>query len=103
MLSRALATANHYPPVDVLESVSRLIRNICTEAEIEIVSEARDLLALYRKNEDLINIGAYVKNSNPRIDQAIAKHPQLTNFLKQPGDRLSTREEAFTRLKEALR
>jgi len=103
VLSRALATANLYPPIDVLESVSRLIRNICTPEEIESVSQARDLLALYRKNEDLINIGAYVKNSNPRIDLAIAKHPLLTEFLRQPSDSLSPREETLARLKEVLR
>jgi flagellum-specific ATP synthase len=95
VLSRKLANANHFPAVDVLRSVSRLDRAVCTEEEMSLISEARDLLALYRHNEDLINVGAYVKNSNPRIDLAIEKYPGVENFLKQRYDDLQTREDAF--------
>ncbi len=90
VLTRALATANHFPAIDVLESVSRLIRDISSPEEVEVVSKARDLLALYRKNEDLINIGAYVKGSSPRIDLAIEKQEALNTFLRQNvGEQLS--------------
>jgi flagellar biosynthesis/type III secretory pathway ATPase len=67
---------------------------------MSLISEARDLLALYRHNEDLINVGAYVKNSNPRIDLAIEKYPGVENFLKQRYDDLQTREDAFRKLSE---
>ena len=99
VLSRKLANANHFPAVDVLRSVSRLDRAVCTEEEMALISEARDLLALYRHNEDLINVGAYVKNSNPRIDLAIDKFPRVENFLKQRYDQLHTRDEAFSLLR----
>ena len=59
VLSRKLANANHFPAVDVLRSVSRLDRAVCTQEEIDMISEARDLLSVYHQNEDLINVGAY--------------------------------------------
>ena len=67
VLSRKLANANHFPAVDALRSVSRLDRAVCTDDEIKLISEARDLLSVYRQNEDLINVGAYAKNSNPKL------------------------------------
>ena len=54
---------------------------MCSEDEIKLISEARDLLSVYRQNEDLINVGAYVKNSNPKIDRAIEKYGLLESFL----------------------
>ena len=98
VLSRKLANANHFPAVDVLSSVSRLDRAVCSEEEINLISEARDLLSIYQQNEDLINVGAYVKNSNPKIDRAIEKIDSVEAFLKQRYDVLSTRKEAFTNL-----
>jgi flagellum-specific ATP synthase len=83
VLSRALATANHFPAVDVLESISRLTRELMTEAELATIGAARDLLALFRKNEDLVNIGAYVKGSNARLDRAVERQPALVHFLRQ--------------------
>ena len=102
VLDRNLATANHYPAIEVLESVSRLIRDICTEEEVSMIGEARDLLSIYRKNEDLINIGAYTPKSNPKIDRAIAKYPALMTLLRQrPGERVG-REETFQQLRAIL-
>ena len=98
VLSRKLANANHFPAVDVLSSVSRLDRAVCSEDEMALISEARDLMSVYHQNEDLINVGAYVKNSNPKIDRAIEKFEPLENFLKQRYDILSTRSEAFSQL-----
>jgi flagellum-specific ATP synthase len=102
VLSRNLATANHYPAVDVLESVSRLIRNVCNEEQQNMVSQARDLLALYRRNEDLINIGAYAKGSNPKIDLAIRKFDVINQFLRQHQNDLVKREQSFASLKTSL-
>ncbi|RME69293.1 MAG: FliI/YscN family ATPase [Verrucomicrobia bacterium] len=103
VLSRALATANQFPAVDVLESVSRLSRDICTEEEWALISEARDLLAVYRHNEDLINLGAYTRGTNARIDRAIALHDRLMDFLRQRPDEFTSRADSFARLGEILR
>jgi len=102
VLSRALATANHFPAIDVLESVSRLVRDISTPEELEAASNARDLLALYRKNEDLINIGAYVKGTNPRLDLAIARHEALQQFMRQPVEEQAPRAASVEKLAHIL-
>ncbi len=102
MLSRSLANSNHYPAIDVLESVSRLSRDICTAEEIELAGRAREHLALYRRNEDLISIGAYQKGSSAGIDQAIALQEQLRMFLRQGVRELTPRAEGFARLKAIL-
>jgi flagellum-specific ATP synthase len=102
VLSRALAQANHYPAVDVLQSVSRLSRSVCTNGQLEIVSAARDLMALYRKNEDLINIGAYPRGSNPRLDRSIDKNEPITQFLRQKAEELFKRDHSFALLAKAM-
>ena len=83
VLTRELATQNHYPAIDVLESVSRLNRDLLPPEKIKLTAAGREHLAVYRKNQDLINIGAYPAGSNPAIDQAIALHGPLTQFLRQ--------------------
>ena len=83
VLSRQLATENHYPAVDVLESVSRLNRDLTTTKNQELAGQARNLLALLRKNQDLINIGAYVPGSNPEIDRGLTLQKPLRDFLRQ--------------------
>jgi flagellar biosynthesis/type III secretory pathway ATPase len=102
VLSRKLANANHFPAIDVLQSVSRLDRAVCSESEIATISEARDLLSVYKQNEDLINVGAYIKKSNPKIDRAIEKFDRVQTFLKQRYDQVSSRETAFGQLAEIL-
>ena len=103
VLSRKLANANHFPAVDVLSSVSRLDRSVCNEEELSLISQARDLLSTYHQNEDMINVGAYVKNSNPKIDLAIDKFTGIQDFLRQRFDALSKRENAFSDLRTVLR
>jgi len=98
VLSRALATANHFPAVDVLESVSRVVREVCSPSELDVTGRARDLLAIYRKNEDVITIGAYVKGSNARVDAAIDRQPRIKDFLRQGIDERWTRGDSFTQL-----
>jgi len=83
VLSRDLATQNHYPAIDVLESVSRLNRDLLAPAQLSLTATAREDLAVYRKNQDLINIGAYPAGSSPAIDRAIALHDPLNRFLRQ--------------------
>jgi flagellum-specific ATP synthase len=102
VLSRHLAHFNHYPAIDVLESVSRLTRDVCAPDEVALTGRAREHLAMYRKNEDLVSIGAYHKGTNPALDQAIALHEPLRGFLRQPTHELAPRDETFSRLKGIL-
>ena len=102
VLSRSLANFNHYPPIDVLESVSRLNRDICRPEEVELAARAREHLALYRKNEDLVSIGAYQKGANPALDQAIALQEPLRQVLRQGVQEQSARADSFARLKQIL-
>jgi len=83
VLTRELATQNHYPAIDVLESVSRLVRDLTTPVQQELAGAAREMMAIYRKNQDLIHIGAYPAGSNTAIDQAIQLHEPLRQFLRQ--------------------
>lgn len=83
VLSRKLAHKNHYPAIDVLSSISRIMNQIVPAENREISQKARELLAVYAEAEDLINIGAYSKGSNPKIDEAIGKIDELNGFLKQ--------------------
>lgn len=82
-LSRDLATRNHYPAVDVLESVSRCMIDVTPPRHQELAAAIRQVLATYRDAEDLINIGAYIEGSNPDIDHAIAVAPHINQFLRQ--------------------
>ena len=102
VLTRALATANHFPAIDVLESVSRLVRDISSEDDLLAAANARDLLALYRKNEDLINIGAYVKGSTPRLDQAIQKREAIVRFLRQNVEEIVPRATSLEQFRALL-
>jgi flagellum-specific ATP synthase len=83
VLSRDLATRNHYPCIDVLNSVSRLFSELADPKHRTSAGKLRELLAAYKKAEDLINIGAYVKGSNPVIDRAVEKVDAINSFLRQ--------------------
>lgn len=83
MLSRDLAAENHYPAIDVLHSVSRLINQLAEPAHLRAAGLLREALAVYEEAKDLVNIGAYVSGSNPRIDAALALLPHIRAFLRQ--------------------
>ncbi len=83
VLSRGLAHKGHYPAIDVLQSVSRVMPNIVSEDHMGIAREFNDLFATYKNSEDLINIGAYERGSNPKIDYAIERIDFLNGFLRQ--------------------
>jgi len=82
-LSRELANQNHFPAVDVLASVSRLFTQINSRAHRDAAGKIRDLMAAYKKSEDLINIGAYAAGSNPRLDLAIKLKADIDALLRQ--------------------
>ncbi len=86
VLSRALASANHYPAIDVLSSISRVMRDIVTPEHYDHAGFVKNKLAVYRDAQDLINIGAYKKGSNPDIDEAIALNGTIDGFLRQAVD-----------------
>jgi flagellum-specific ATP synthase len=102
VLSRHLAHFNHYPAIDVLESVSRLTRDICTPEEVAHTAAAREHLALYRKNEDLVAIGAYQKGNNPALDRAISLQDPLKQFLRQGVHEFSARPDSFAKIKSIV-
>lgn len=83
VLSRAMAAKNHYPAIDVLNSISRLMSEIADDNHKQAASFARDLMATYKNSEDLINIGAYVKGSNKKIDLSIQYNDEIAAYLKQ--------------------
>jgi flagellum-specific ATP synthase len=100
VLSRELATQNHYPAIEVLESISRLTRDLLTPPQLELAARAREHLAVYRKNQDLIQIGAYPAGSNPAIDEAVRLHEPLRRFLQQPVDQGVTVANSWSLLAE---
>jgi len=83
ILSRAIAQRNHYPPIDILGSVSRVMPEIVTPEHFQDFGTIKNLLAVYKEAEDLINIGAYKQGANPEIDRAVELHAPLAIFLKQ--------------------
>lgn len=102
VLTRALAMKNHYPAIDVLRSISRLMTEVVTREHIELAGKMRNLMATYENYADLISIGAYKRGSNPEVDMAIKYHDRIENFLKQWVDDKFDAEETYELMKEAL-
>ncbi len=100
VLSRELAWRNHYPCIDVLASVSRLISDLVPQSYLQKAGKIREWLSTYRKAEDMINIGAYVKGSNPKIDLALRKIDAVNAFLIQRSDERVGLENAFSGVEE---
>lgn len=102
VLSRALAARNHFPAIDVLNSASRVMRDIASPRHLELSGKARNVLANYSEAEDLINIGAYAKGSNPKIDYAISKIDAINDFLKQNFNETTTLKNSLEQLGSVL-
>ena len=100
ILSRSLAAKNHYPAIEVMNSVSRIMSNLVSDEHKEAAGKLREVLARYTEAEDLINIGAYVKGSNPKIDNAIAKIDAVNAFLRQGTFEQITFEDMLAQLLE---
>jgi flagellum-specific ATP synthase len=86
VLNRKIANRNHYPAIDVLASVSRVMGDIINKEHSSAAKFIKRVMAVYADAEDLINIGAYVKGSNAEIDEAIEKHNAVNAFLTQGTD-----------------
>ncbi|MBI2838933.1 MAG: FliI/YscN family ATPase [Acidobacteria bacterium] len=100
VLSRDLAGRNHYPSIDMLPSISRLMPDIASPEQKRAAGKVRDLLSALRKAEDLINIGAYVKGSNPKIDEALQKIDAINSYLCQDVETRVNHQQAVAQLLE---
>ena len=98
VLDRRLAAQNHYPPISVLDSLSRLLTAVCVPEHLQKIQKLRRLLAAYAASEDLIRVGAYQKGVDPILDKAIEVIPALNLFLQQSKDEKSTFEQGRARL-----
>lgn len=99
ILSRKLGHKNHYPAIDVLQSISRVMSAVATKEHKQLASKLKSTLATYTEAEDLINIGAYKAGSNPEIDEAIQKNAAINGFLRQGTDEKFTFEETVEQLR----
>ena len=102
VLSRELASQNHYPAIDVLESVSRVMRDIVSKEQLEAAARIRSVLATYKSAEDLISIGAYVKGSNPRVDEALRRLDAVQGFLRQQREETAPWPDTLQKMKGFL-
>jgi flagellum-specific ATP synthase len=100
MLNRRLAHQNHYPAIDVLQSISRCMSQIVNKEHKTLAGKLKNVLATYNEAEDLINIGAYKSGSNPNIDYAISKIDKVNEFLMQDVDEKFDYEQAVDMLRE---
>jgi len=101
-LSRDLASRNHFPAVDVLESVSRVMKDVVDDDHLENANQLKKLLADYKEAEDLISIGAYEQGSNPKVDRAINKIDRINDFLTQRIEEKVSFEETKKRLAQII-
>ncbi len=100
ILSRQLGAEGHYPAIDVLQSVSRLASRLSTPEQKSAAQKIREAMATYERAEDLINLGAYVGGSNPKLDAAIRSRAQVLDFLKQDAAVNARFEETLARMQE---
>jgi flagellum-specific ATP synthase len=101
VLSRKLAARHHYPSVDILKSVSRVMPDVISSGHYRAAAQIKEWLATYEDAEDLISIGAYAAGTRPVVDNAIERMPHITDFLKQSVDDVcsfTTTENRITEL-----
>ena len=103
MLSRKFVHKNHYPAIDVLQSISRVMNQVITSDHKEAAGRLKNVLATYEEAEDIINIGAYKKGSNPDIDYAILKISEVNEFLTQEIDDKLEFDDEIHMLKEIFK
>ena len=103
ILSRKVAAKNHYPAIEILESVSRLMSEIADKKHKDNAAKLRNLLSVYNANYDLVSIGAYKKGTNPALDEAIRKIDKINAFLQQKTDEAFSFDETLKLLEEAVK
>ncbi len=102
ILSRKLAAQNHFPAIDILDSVSRCMIDIVSSEHLQAAQKLKTAYAVYKEAEDMINVGAYVAGKNQRIDYAISKYDVVTEYLKQGVDEQSKNKEDIDKLIEMM-
>ncbi len=102
VLSRKIASRNHYPAIDVLSSLSRLMSGIASKEQKECAGKLRNMMSIYKENEDLISIGAYKAGNNPELDKAIGHMPKINEFLQQRVEEPCGFDETLELLKRAV-
>jgi len=102
LLSRKIAARNHYPAIDVLGSVSRLMSDIVDKGQSDVASQTRNLMSVYDTNFDLVNIGAYKNGSNPALDHALKKIDGINKFLQQGVDEKVLYQDSIELMKRAI-
>jgi len=103
VLSRNIAMRNHYPAIDVLASISRLMNEITDPEHLQLAARVRQIMSVYYENYDLISIGAYKMGTNPRIDDAIHRIDRINAFLRQGIDEKFSFEETLDLMKELVK
>jgi FliI/YscN family ATPase len=98
ILSRDLAAAGHYPAIDILSSISRLANKVTTKEEIQAAQKVREALAIYQQSSDLIQLGAHVQGTNPKLDTSIRMRPQILEYLRQDSNTHASLDETRTGL-----
>lgn len=102
VLSRHLAARNHYPSIDILNSASRVMRDIVTKEHQQLAGNVREIMATHKEAEDLINIGAYAEGSNKKIDYAISRIEAVNDFLRQEMDESFELETTLSQMNELV-
>ncbi|WP_113919314.1 flagellar protein export ATPase FliI [Alkalibaculum bacchi] len=103
ILSRKIAAKNHFPAIDIQNSISRIMKEIVSEDHYLLSGELKENLATYQESEDLINVGAYVSGSNPKIDRAIELNNRINTFLRQRVEEYCSYEDTKGLLEEAMK
>ncbi|MEW6746790.1 MAG: FliI/YscN family ATPase [Planctomycetota bacterium] len=102
VLSREIANRGHYPPVDLLHSVSRVMPHITTEPHLQDAIRFRELYAAYEQNRDLVEVGAYKAGTNPTLDRALERLPAMLHFLRQPAQTRAEPASTLAALAQAI-
>ncbi len=102
VLSRKVAMRNHYPAIDILASISRLMSNIVSDDHNQLAGRIRQMLSVYRDNQDLLSIGAYKSGSNPELDEAIRRMEAIDALLQQKVDIKATYEETVQQMRKLV-
>ena len=93
VLSRTLSDAGHYPAIDIEQSISRAMTSLIDQSQFDAVRRFKSMYSRYQRNRDLISVGAYAAGSDPLLDEALARYPQMEAFLQQNmGDRAGYQE-----------
>jgi flagellum-specific ATP synthase len=102
ILSRKIAAQNHYPAIDILNSVSRCMIDIVSPEHMQAAQRLKSTYSIYKEAEDMINVGAYVEGKNPKIDYATKMIDKITEYLQQGIDEQSNNEKDITRLRDMM-